>query len=165
MAILPGLSASAQTPAATAQPAAPSTLPACPAVAVLSSPPTRYSSQRKVILLWNASAPSQKPQNAVVGYCLYRSKTQNAAQLMPTCNQCEQINRVPVTGTSCVDNLVEDKATYYYVVTGVNSLGSASMASNEASAHIVNPKQPATVDASKIPACRAGSTGGGPSPR
>jgi hypothetical protein len=90
---------------------------------------------------------------------------QNAAQLLPTCSQCEQINRVPVTGTSCVDDLVEDKATYYYVVTGVNSQGSASTASNEASAQIVKPKQPSGVDATRIPVCRAGSPGAGPSAR
>ncbi len=123
------------------------------------------SSQRKVILSWNASAPAQKPQNAVVGYCLYRSKIQNAAQLLPTCTQCEQINRVPVTATSCMDDLVEDKATYYYVVTALNSQGSASTASNEASAQIVKPKQPPAIDATKIPACRAGSSGASQSAR
>jgi hypothetical protein len=131
----------------------------------LSSPATHYSTERKVILSWNASAPAQKPENAVVGYCLYRSKLQNAAQLLPTCSQCEQINRVPVTSTSCVDDKVEDKATYFYVVTGVNSQGSASTASNEASAQIVKPKQPAAVDTSKLPACRTAATGAAPTAR
>jgi hypothetical protein len=109
--------------------------------------------------------PAQKAQDAVVGYCLYRSKMQNAAQLQPTCNQCEQVNRVPVTGTSCTDDLVEDKATYYYVVTAVNSQGSASKPSNQASAYIVEPKQPGATDTSAAPSCRAGSPTAGPSAR
>ena len=163
--ILPGIFAAAQTPAPAPQPDLPSALPACPATGLVSAQSTHYNSQRKVILSWNASAPSPKSENAVVGYCLYRSKTQSAAQLLPTCNQCERINPVPVTGTSCVDDLVEDRATYYYVVTAVTARGSSSTASNEASAQIVKLKQPSTLDSGKIPACRAGSNGAVPSAR
>jgi hypothetical protein len=165
IAILLGTSSFAQSPAPTSKTNAPLTLPACPAVNILSAPSRHYSSRRKVILSWNASAPAQKPQDAVVGYCLYRSKMQDAAHLQPTCNQCEQINRVPVNGISCVDDLVEDKATYYYVVTAVNSQGTASKPSNEASAQILDPKKPAANDAGTVPSCRAGLNGAAPSAR
>ena len=45
--------------------------------------PLQRSSQtghHRVILTWNASAPSTDPTRQAVGYCLYRSGTQNLAK-------------------------------------------------------------------------------------
>jgi len=66
-----------------------------------------------VTLSWNASAPSANSESKAVGYCLYRSKKQNAAKQTPTCRDCEQINSIAIAGTECVDDLVEDGAIYY----------------------------------------------------
>jgi hypothetical protein len=98
-------------------------------------------------------------QKVAVGYCLYRSKKKNAVQKMPTCRKCQQINTVPVVGTSCLDDLVEDEATYYYAVTAVNAVGYASAPSNEAIAHISNKKQADSTAATPPvpPTCRTPS--------
>ena len=50
----------------------------------------------KVILTWNASAPSTDPTRQAVGYCLYRSGTQNVAKQDAKCSLCEQINQKPI---------------------------------------------------------------------
>ena len=97
-------------------------LPACPPAGL----PTLQSSPQKtghhrVTLSWQGSAPSGNSESADVGYCLYRSKERNAAKQNATCSHCEQINSVPLTDTGCVDDLVEDGATYYYVVTAINN--------------------------------------------
>jgi hypothetical protein len=158
----PGSSAnlpSAQNPAARPQSQAKPALPVCPSAGLLPAQPLGHYSTHKVILSWNASPHSPKAQNVAVGYCLYRSKKKDVVQKMPTCKQCQQINTVPVVGTSCVDDLVVDKATYYYAVTAVNADGNASVPSNGAAAHISNDKQAGSAAATSPPppACRAPS--------
>ena len=75
-----------------------------------------------------------------MGYCLYRSATKNVADKKATgefrCTGCEQINFIPVTGTACIDTLVPDASTYYYVATAINQTGTLSTASNETRAEI-----------------------------
>lgn len=110
----------------------------------------------KVTLTWNASAPSKDSDDAAVGYCLYRSKVRQAAKKNPGCNDCEQVNRVPIPSTGCIDDLVEDSRQYYYVVAAINSKGILSSASNEIPVtipprHSVKPFPP-----SQLPLCRAG---------
>lgn len=113
----------------------------------------------KVTLTWNASAGSNDPGSAAVGYCLYRSAKKNAAKKNPTCKDCEQVNRVPIPPVGpregCIDDLVADGAQYYYVVAAINAKGSLSSASNEIpvripSAHSVKPSP------SQLPLCRVG---------
>ena len=53
-----------------------------------------------------------------------------------TCSDCEQINAQAIADTRCVDNLVEDGTTYYYVVTAINAKGKISSSSNEIPAQV-----------------------------
>lgn len=107
-------------------------IPNCPPAGVaLMQPSHPGTGHHKVTLSWNASAVASGQGNNVVGYCLYRSKKPDAAKKNPTCSSCEQVNLVPVAGISCVDDLVEDSATYYYVVTAINLAGKISPASNQ----------------------------------
>src|SRR5208337_3603079 len=53
--------------------------PACPAAGI--APLTRSrpgTGDHRVILTWNASAPSSNPDSTSVGYCLYRSQKRKA---------------------------------------------------------------------------------------
>lgn len=90
-------------------------LPRCPPAGVPALQPSPQTGHHKVTLSWKASSPSSDPDRIAVGYCLYRSGKQNAAKQNPTCSNCELINPIPIAGTSCVDDLVKDSATYYYV--------------------------------------------------
>lgn len=121
--------------------------------------PSGYYSTHKVILSWIASPRSPTTQKVAVGYCLYRSKKKDAVRERPTCRKCQQINTVPVVGTSCVDDVIENKATYYYAVTAVNADGYASAPSNEAIAQISSKKLADSAAATSPPAatCRAPS--------
>lgn len=136
-----------------------SSLPGCPPAGLLPVQPSGHYSTHKVILSWNASPHSPTTQKVAVGYCLYRSKKKDAVRERPTCRKCQQINTVPVVSTSCVDDLVEDNATYYYAVTAVNADGYASAPSNEAIAHISikNLAGSAAATSPPAPTCRAPS--------
>ena len=90
----------------------------------------------RVILAWNASVSSSQPGKDVAGYCLYRSTKRSAVKKNPTCKECEQVNVTPFESLSCVDDLVKDGTTYYYVVTAINSRGRISPSSNDAPAVI-----------------------------
>lgn len=131
-------------------------MPTCPEAGVKPIALSHETGQHTVTLSWRASAVSTSPGSQVVGYCLYRSKTQNAAKKNPTCSNCEQVNSVAFPGTGCVDDLVKDGATYYYVVTAANAQGKISSSSNEALAQIPATKERAkTVVADPYPLCRA----------
>jgi hypothetical protein len=142
-------------PALATKPAQPA--PLCPPAGLaplqLGAPGT---GDHKVTLTWNASAASTDSDRAAFGYCLYRSKIKHVAKKDPVCKECEQINRIPIKSTGCIDDVVADSTRYYYVVTAVNSKGTLSAASNEIatripSKHRRNPAQP-----SPLPLCRAG---------
>jgi hypothetical protein len=131
-------------------------LPVCPPAGL----PTLQSSPQKtghhvVTLSWQGRAPSSNSDSQAVGYCLYRSKERNAAKQNATCSHCEQVNPIPLADTACVDDLVEDGTTYYYVVTAINSKGRISSASNEILAQVPSTKKNANpVPADSYPLCR-----------
>jgi hypothetical protein len=149
---LAGITNTRGTPRANGPPG----FPDCPPGGLLPLQPSpQTTGHHKVTLTWNANAPTPDPASKAVGYCLYRSKTQNAAKLNPICANCERINSMPIAGTGCVDNLVEDGAAYYYVVTAINAAGKISSSSNETPAPI--PTSKAVVNsssASSYPSCR-----------
>ena len=131
-------------------------LPACPPAGLpaLQSSPEKTGHHR-VTLSWQGTAPSSNSDSRAVGYCLYRSKEQNAAKQNATCSHCEQVNPVPLADTACVDDFVEDGATYYYVVTAINSKGRISSASNEILAQVPSTKKSTNpVPADTSPLCR-----------
>ena len=67
-------------------------------------------------------------------------KGQAKAKDCPTSTpKCEQVNVVPVRGTRCVDELVKDKTSYYYVAIAITSTGT-STTSEEAIAEV--PQRP-----------------------
>jgi hypothetical protein len=144
-----------KTAAVVAKPVQPP--PVCPPAGIAPlQPGAPGTGDHKVTLTWNGSAASNNLDSAAVGYCLYRSKKKRVAKKNPICTDCEQVNRVPIASTGCVDDLVVDNAQYYYVVAAINSKSDLSSASNEIpvripSAHSVKPANP-----SALPLCRGG---------
>jgi hypothetical protein len=109
-----------------------------------------------VMLDWKASVPSKDPKAEIVGYCLYRSKKKGAARKNPRCADCEQINTVPIPGTRCRDDLVEDDKTYFYIAVAIAKNRQMSVASNEAQAGIPKKKNSVeTAAAAAYPPCRS----------
>jgi hypothetical protein len=134
------------------------TLPPCPPAGLQMIQPSSQTGHHKVTLTWNASVPAPGPGGKAVGYCLYRSQKQNAAKQNPTCSVCEQINLTPVVNTGCVDDLVLDSTTYYYVVTAINADKRISSSSNETPAAIPPSNQISKpVPTSSYSRCRATS--------
>jgi hypothetical protein len=129
---------------------------ACPPGGLPVLQPSSKTGHHKVTLTWHASAPAANSNSAIVGYCLYRSKTQNAAKRNPRCSDCEQINSMPIVGTACVDDLVEDSAAYYYVVTAIDAKGEISSSSNETPAPVpANKGAGSSATVGSYPRCRA----------
>lgn len=147
----------------------PSTLPGCPdapyAKLNAKDPATGH---HRVFLTWNASLLSSGSDPNALGYCLYRTQTAGKAKDCPTkYPKCEQVNTVPVRGTRCVDELVKDNTTYYYVAIGINSAKAISTTSEEAIAEVpaarkLNPPPPG---ADSYPACRVPVASSHPSGR
>jgi len=130
-------------------------LPPCPPAGSPMLQPSSSTGHHKVMLSWNASVSATGSADNPVGYCLYRSKTQSAAKKNPTCSDCEQVNPTPVVGTGCLDDLVEDGAAYYYVVTAITDKGNPSSSSNETPAVIPANQSASTSSANTYPLCRA----------
>jgi hypothetical protein len=116
--------------------------------------PNARTGHHKVLLSWNAGAPAAKPENNAVGYCLYRSKKKHVARKNPLCRDCEQVNSLPISGVTCVDDLVQDGTVYYYVVTAIDQHGTLSSASNEIVASIPPGNKAARSFSSSSPLCR-----------
>lgn len=135
--------------------------PSCPPAGLLPLQSLPDTGHHKVTLSWNASAASPKHSGDAVGYCLYRSKKEYAAKKNPTCSVCEQINSVPISSLSCIDNQVEDSTTYYYVVTAINPASRISSSSNEVTASVPPRDKPGSQrSASQAPPlCRVSSAG------
>jgi hypothetical protein len=130
--------------------------PVCPPAGIAAlQPGAPGTGDHKVTLTWNASTPSNNLDGAAVGYCLYRSKKKNVAKKNPICQDCEQVNRVPIPSTGCIDDLVADSAHYYYVVAAINSKGSLSSASNEIPVAIPQRQSVKPPKPSQLPLCRA----------
>lgn len=147
----------AQAPAAKQAIAAPQ-FPRCPSGGIPA--PSALAGHHKVTLSWKASLPSPAhPEDNAVGYCLYRSPKKHVAKKNARCSDCEQVNSVPVVGTACVDDLVADGATYYYVSTAINSRGTLSTSSNEVPVSIPSSKQSTgPASAASYPLCRQPAT-------
>jgi hypothetical protein len=117
-------------------------------------PSAAATGHHRVVLTWNASASSARPEDNAAGYCLYRSKKKDEARKNPTCSDCEQINPIPVAGTGCVDDLVQDHALYYYVATAISGQGKSSVSSNEIQVSIPDSQHSTVFPASPYPLCR-----------
>jgi hypothetical protein len=129
--------------------------PTCPPAGLLSlQPASSGTGDHTVTLSWNASASSSHSENDPVGYCLYRSRKQSAAHTNPTCATCERVTAVPVASLSCVDNLVEDGVTYFYVVTAISPGNTISSASNEVKVPIGRGREEKTTSGNSPPLCR-----------
>lgn len=126
--------------------------PPCPmlnASVVPSTPPPNGG--HRVTLTWTASAPPDAKHSAAAGYCIYRGASGDPNPAL--------INTVPITGTSCVDDLVANGGHYSYVVRAISAGGAASVTSNPASVAIPptgSSKSP--ISATSPPLCR-GSAG------
>jgi hypothetical protein len=129
-------------------------LPLCPPAGLPSLGSSQKIGDHSVTLTWNASAPSGNPAAKTVGYCLYRSKRKDVARKDPQCKFCERVNFRAIAGTGCVDNLVENGETYYYVVKAINAGNETSLYSNEATAKIPSKKGSISSDADFYPPCR-----------
>jgi hypothetical protein len=126
----------------------------CPPAGLATLPPSpQITGHHNVTLSWNAS-PSLNSENQAVGYCIYRSKKPAVAKHNPTCNDCEQVNLTAIAGTQCIDDLVEDGATYYYVVTAINARGKPTSPSNETPAQIPPNKESSSLPKASFPSCR-----------
>ena len=125
----------------------------CPSVG--SHRVVEVTGHHKVILSWTASRGED-----VAGYCLYRSSRPNVANEDARkefrCTGCEQINSDPVLRTGCVDNLVHDGFTYFYVATAMNHGGTLSIASNETRVDIPETPtlKPGNMNPSSYPSCQ-----------
>jgi hypothetical protein len=133
-------------------------LPPCPPAGLQMLQPSSQTGHHKVVLTWNASVAGPGPDGKAVGYCLYRSQTQNAAKQNPTCSVCEQVNPTPIVGIGCVDDLVLDNATYYYVVTAISANKTISISSNETLAPIPPGAQSVKPAATSYPLCRGNAS-------
>ena len=127
----------------------PRTLPPCPdAPYVKLNAKDPATGHHRVFLKWNPSWSTNGSDPNMLGYCLYRTQTAGKAKDCPTkYPKCEQVNAVPIRGTRCVDELVKDNTTYYYVAIGINSANAISTTSEEAIAEVpaagkVNPPPP-----------------------
>jgi hypothetical protein len=81
------------------------------------------SQQHSVTLSWTASTSS------VAGYNVYRGTVSGGPYTL-------QLNNSLITGLSFTDNSAQAGATYYYVAVAVNSSGTESAYSNQASATV-----------------------------
>jgi hypothetical protein len=144
---------------ATANASSPDTLQ-CPQGGLAALLPSAATGHHDVFLKWNASQRSTDPDRNAVGYCVYRSQVRSEVQKDPTCRLCERVNVTPLENTSCVDNLVKDGETYYYVATAINRNQRLSVTSNEVEVPITSKKQKAVGNPppGEYPACRASST-------
>ena len=127
----------------------------CPSAGISTLQASSTTGHHRVILSWNASAPTIRSEDRAVGYCLYRSTMKSAAKQNATCSKCEQINSVPISSTGCIDDLVTDGAAYYYVVTAIGAQGKTSTSSNEVPVFIPDANRKAnSTSVSSFPSCR-----------
>ena len=133
-------------------------LPPCPSapypVLKMSTPGVGH---HRVFLSWDASSSSIGSVGAHIAYCLYRSQKKGAAKISATCPDCEQVTVDPIRSTRCVDNVVRDQTTYYYVAVAITSMGRTSSPTQEAIAKVpvAGRTNAAPADATAYPACRA----------
>ena len=110
----------------------------------------------RVFLSWNASTSASEKDPNALGYCLYRTQKPGRAKDCPKkYPKCEQVNVVPVHGTRCVDELVRDNTTYYYVAIAITS-SNTSTTSEVAIAEvpIAGKRNQPPPNAASYPVCR-----------
>jgi hypothetical protein len=110
----------------------------------------------RVFLKWDASTSVSGSDSKELGYCLYRTQKPGRAKDCPKkYPKCEQVNVVPVSGTRCLDELVKDNSTYYYVAIAITSTDT-STTSEEAIAEVpaAGKQNPPPPGADSYPACR-----------
>jgi hypothetical protein len=144
-----------------AQPPHKGGLPGCPDGISGGSPLPAAAVHHKVVLSWNPSVSAGHPGNDPVGYCLYRRKQQILAKKLRDCKDCEQVTPKPIIGTGCVDNLVKDGQTYFYVAITINPGEQTSEFSNQTMA-VIPPDKESLGRPSSYPLCR--ELAGGPVP-
>jgi hypothetical protein len=131
---------------------APGPDPTCPplnASMVSSTPPANGG--HRVTLTWKASAPADPKHSAAFGYCIYRGA--------PGDPNPGLMNKTPLPGTSCTDDLVANGGRYSYVVRAVSAGGATSVTSNPAAVQIPpTGASKSPVSAASPPLCR-GSVG------
>jgi len=130
--------------------------PVCPPAGMAQLQPSASGTgHHNVTLTWNASPASRNPDDEAFGYCLYRSKEKKVAKQNATCAQCEQVNSTPIIATGCVDNLVQDGTTYYYVAVAISRRRQLSPSSNEITVVVPPATQKSDhAPASSYPLCR-----------
>lgn len=134
-------------------------IPDCPpGGAVTLQPSAPNTGHHRVILTWDASKNSPVSEETAVAYCIYRSKKKGAARKNPNCNDCEQVNIIPIETTGCIDDLVQDGAIYYYVVAAINRQGTISAPSNEILVPIPPGKKHSSSEESSYPFCRGAAS-------
>ncbi len=119
-----------------------------------STAPQQPAGHHTVTLTWKANAPSTNRATNAVGYCLYRRKKASIPKKIADCKDCELVSPLPIVGTGCVDNSVQDGVTYYYVVTAANQFSRISDASNEAPAKVPLTETPMPGATPLYPLCR-----------
>ena len=88
--------------------------------------------RHKVTLSWNPSAPvTNSPRDAIIGYNVYRKTAAGSSY-----DDKNKMNSAPLTGTKCVDILLQAGQTYFYVTKAISASGAVSGPSNEAKAVI-----------------------------
>jgi hypothetical protein len=133
------------------------TVPDCPETPfpmLQSSDPK--TGHHKVVLSWKPSAASVDPDKYPVGYCIYRSRKKDVLRRDPTCRECEVVSLKPIRSTDCVDDLVQNDVTYYYVVTAISRHKNLSGPSNQIRAVIPKADRPLNSEELGVhPSCRA----------
>jgi len=107
-----------------------------------------------VLLSWKESPHPPGQKTTVAGYCLYRSQKLDDLEKDPTCRKCQLLNQAPIAGTSCIDDLLQKKKTYYYVAMALDGNGGRSMPSNEATAYIDDKEAGSAANSPNPPLCR-----------
>jgi hypothetical protein len=126
-------------------------LPDCPSGKQQSSPPPAAENHHKVVLSWNASTSAGRSGNPV-GYCLYRSNQQIFAKELKDCKDCELVTPKPIVGTGCVDPVVQDGKTYYYVA--ITRIGQDSSKFSSQTIAVIPPDPKPLGGPSSYPLCR-----------
>ena len=144
------------------------TLPHCPdAPYPMLQAKDPATGHHRVFLKWHASTSASGTDSRELGYCLYRTQKPGRAKDCPKkYPKCEQVNVVPVSGTRCVDELVKDSTTYYYVAIAITS-ADKSTTSEEAIAEVpaAGKRNPPPPVADSYPACRTAETSSQPNGR
>ena len=138
------------------QPATPKSI-VCPAAGPAA--PQQPTGHHTVTLTWKANVASTNRVTNAVGYCLYRRKKPSIPKKIADCKDCELVSPVPIVGTACVDDSVQDGVAYYYVVTAANEFSRISDSSNEAPAKVPLAETPTPGAVSSYPLCRSKEPG------